>query len=319
MADRLLERLHQAGSRRSPPENVRPALEKLVAARRDLYVQLHDALVTRIAQLAELNGAERDLLNQTTQLRALLNSRLLWLPSSGIDRHRLARPGARQFRLDRSTSRRGRQPARRCSSEPSTRPLPTALVLLAFGALVLFSRRLLKRLARISDAVGRYSTDNYLRTPEALLISALLAIKTPLLFGYAGWLLVQPPPAPISPPASAPDCSQSRRFSLFLRLIQFICVENGLFSAHFGWSERARAVALPEHRLAEVRHHADRLHPRHDQRQQRAEPARWPWAASPSLPAALPCRSSSPASSTRAAASSPTGLTPTHPAVDYAR
>ena len=29
---------------------------------------------------------------------------------------------------------------------------------------------------------------------------------------------------------------------LFLRLIQFICAQNGLFSAHFGWSERARAM-----------------------------------------------------------------------------
>jgi potassium efflux system protein len=29
---------------------------------------------------------------------------------------------------------------------------------------------------------------------------------------------------------------------LFLRIVQFICAENGLFAVHFGWTERARAV-----------------------------------------------------------------------------
>ena len=81
MADKVLAASLKQGEP-APAADVRPSLEKLVAARRDLYVQLQDVLVTQIAQLAELNAAERDLLNQTSQLRALLNSRLLWLPSS---------------------------------------------------------------------------------------------------------------------------------------------------------------------------------------------------------------------------------------------
>ena len=176
------------------PADVRPALEKLVAARRDLYVQLHDSLVTRIAQLAELNGAERDLLNQTTQLRALLNSRLLWLPSSGsigigwLDQVRASFGWIADLEAWKATGQT-------LFERAVDRPILTALVLLVFGVLVVFSRRLSARLAAIAAAVGRYSTDNYLRTPEALLISALLAIKTPILFGYAGWLLVQPPQA----------------------------------------------------------------------------------------------------------------------------
>ena len=119
-------------------------------------------------------------------------------------------------------------------------PLLTGLVLFVFGVLVVFSRRLRTPRA-ISEAVGRYSTDNYLRTPEALLISALLALKTPLLFGYAGWLLVQLPQASDFAAGVGAGLLTAASLLTFLRF-QFVCVENGLFSVHFGWPERARAV-----------------------------------------------------------------------------
>jgi potassium efflux system protein len=238
MADRVLAANARRGEQPAVTADVRPALEKLVAARRDLYVQLHDALVTRIAQLAELNGAERDLLNQTNQLRALLNSRLLWLPSSGsigigwLDQVRASFGWLFDLEAWKAT---GQAIVERASD----RPVPTAIVLAVFIALVAFSRRLIARLARIARAVGRYSTDDYLRTPEALLISVLLAIKTPLLFGYAGWLLVQPPLEADFTAGVGVGLLAVASLQLFLRLIQFICIENGLFSAHFGWSERA--------------------------------------------------------------------------------
>ncbi len=240
MAERVLAAYTKRAVDPAPPE-ARPALEKLVAARRDLYVQLHDTLVTRIAQLAELNAAERDLLNQTTQLRALLNSRLLWLPSSGsigigwLDQVRTSFVWILDLNAWKDT-------AKVLFDRAIDLPIPTILVLLAVGALVVLSRRLTKRLGRIAEAVGRYSTDNYLRTPEALLISTLLAIKTPLLFGYAGWLLVQPPQASDFAVGVGAGLLTMASLLAFLRLIQFISVENGLFSAHFGWSERARAV-----------------------------------------------------------------------------
>ncbi len=240
MADRVLASYAKRDGH-AVPADVRSALEKLVAARRDLYAQLHAALVTRIGQLAELNGAERDLLNQTTQLRALLNSRLLWLPSSGsvgigwLDQVRSSFGWIADLGAWKETGKT-------LIERAAERPLLTGLVLLFFGTLVVFSRRLFARLATISAAVGRYSTDNYLRTPEALLISALLAVKTPVLFGYAGWLLVQPPQASDFTAGVGAGLLAVAYLVAFLRLIQFIAVENGLFSVHFGWDERARAA-----------------------------------------------------------------------------
>ena len=240
MADRLIAISVKRGEP-EPPADVRPKLEKLVTARRDLYVQLHDSLVTRIGQLAELNAAERDLLNQTTQLGALLNSRLLWLPSS----EPIGRGWLNQVQT--SFSWIGDVDAwiatgKTLFDRAIELPLLTGLVLLVVGALMLLWRRMLARLAAISEAVGRYSTDNYWRTPEALVISALLAIKTPIVFGYAGWLLTQLPQASDFAAGVGAGLLSVASIVTFLRFVQYICVENGLFSVHFGWAERARVV-----------------------------------------------------------------------------
>jgi len=240
MADKVLAASLKKGEPAPGPE-VRPALEKLVVARREIYVQLHDALVTRIAQLAELNAAERDLLSNTQQLRALLNSRLLWLPSS-------APVGVGWLdQVQRSFGWIGDVAAWRATlatlvERAAERPVLSAAVLALFAALAFLRRRLLSRLAAISEAVGRYSTDTYWRTPEALLVSAVLALKTPLLFGYAGWLLIQLPQTTDFTAGVGAGLLASAALLTFLRFVQYVCIENGLFSVHFGWPERARAV-----------------------------------------------------------------------------
>jgi potassium efflux system protein len=240
VADRILASSAKQGEP-IPPADVRAKLEKLISARRDLYVQLHDALVTRIGQLAELNGAERDLLNQTTQLRALLNSRLLWLPSS----EPIGSGWLNQVRTSFSwigDVGAWKETGKALIERASDRPILTGIVLFVVGMLALLTRRMFARLAAISLAVGRYSTDNYWRTPEALAISAALAIKTPIAFGYAGWLLTQLPQASDFTVGVGAGLLSVASIVAFLRFVQYICVENGLFSVHFGWPERARAV-----------------------------------------------------------------------------
>ncbi|WP_083567090.1 mechanosensitive ion channel domain-containing protein [Hyphomicrobium sp. CS1GBMeth3] len=237
MADRVLAGAAKEGE--TIPADVRPALEKLVLARRDLYVQLYDSLVTRISQLAELNATERDLLNQTNQLQSLLNSRLLWLPT--------AEPiGTGWFKQVQSSFvwlgnlEDWKATGRLLVERALERPILTGLVLLIFGGLLLFSRRLFARLGAIENALGRYKTDNYLRTPEALLISALLALRSPILFVYAGWLLSELPQVSEFSAGVGAGLLTVASLVTFLRFVQFVCIEKGLFSAHFGWSERAR-------------------------------------------------------------------------------
>lgn len=240
MADRLLANAVKGGAP-EPPQEVREALEKLVVQRRDLYAQLHEALVARISQLAELNAADRDLLNQTTQLRSLLNSRLLWLPTSDP-------VGAGWFhQVSASFSRLGDPAAwlevgKTLADRASERPILTGLILFTYFMLVALSRRLLARLSKIADGIGRYATDHYWRTPEALAISGLLAIRSPIVFGYVGWLLVQLPQTSEFTAGVGAGLLSVASIVGFLRFIQYIAIEHGLFSAHFGWSEQARTT-----------------------------------------------------------------------------
>lgn len=239
MADRLLANAAKDGG--AIPESVRPALEKLVVARRDLYASLQNTLATRIAQLAELNAAERDLLSQTNQLSALLNSRLLWLPTSEpIGAGWLAQVRSSFAWLGNIDD--WRAAGWTLVERALERPLLTGLVLVIFCALAWFARRLFARLNTIAQAVGRYSTDNYWRTPEALVISGLLALRSPILFGYAGWLLSQPPQTSEFTAGVGNGLLMVALLVTFLRFIQYVCVEKGLFSTHFGWAERAREV-----------------------------------------------------------------------------
>lgn len=239
MAERLLANAAKSGE--TIPESVQPALEKLIVTRRELYTSLQDALATRIAQLAELNAAERDLLSQTNQLNSLLNSRLLWLPTAEpIGAGWLAQVG-------RSFTWLGDIEAWKSAGltlveRALERPVFSLLVLAIFGALLAFSGRLFNRLKRLADKVGRYSTDNYWRTPEALVISALLALRSPVLFGYAGWLLTQPPQTSEFTAGVGTGLLAVASLVTFLRFVQFVSVEHGLFSAHFGWPERARSL-----------------------------------------------------------------------------
>lgn len=239
MADRLLANAAKDGA--AIPESVRPALEKLIVARRDLYASLQDALATRIAQLAELNAAERDLLSQTNQLRSLLNSRLLWLPTAEpIGTGWLAQVRSSLTWLGNIEAWKNAGLA--LVERALERPLLSGLVLAVFGVLAALSRLLFGRLKTIATAVGRYSTDTYWRTPETLVISALLALRSPILYGYAGWLLTQPPQPPEFTAGVGTGLLAVAALATFLRFVRFVSVENGLFSTHFGWAERARAV-----------------------------------------------------------------------------
>jgi potassium efflux system protein len=235
--------LANGGKQGEPPlsSELRATLEKLIVARRDALAQLQDVYGKRIAQLAELNASERELLNQTSQLRALLSSRLLWLPSSApIGGGWLAQVSSSlKWFFDPAAWKETLSAlARRAAGFA---PL-TIVVVLVCGALVYFRGALRQRLGTIAAALGRYSTDNYWRTPEALLITVLLAATTPIVIGYAGWLLTRPPQPSEFAGAVGAGLVAATSILLFLRFAQLLCVENGVFSAHFGWPERPRCM-----------------------------------------------------------------------------
>lgn len=214
-----------------------PTLTALVPARADALARLGEAYTRRIDQLAKINATERELRNQARQLDSLLNDRLLWLPSS-------APLGWAWFdQLEASwawLSDVGSwgHAARMLNLRSAAKAGLTFTVLVAFGVLWGFRRRLRRKLAEIAEAVKRPSTDGYLHTPKALAITALIALHWPLLLGYMGWVLTAPADASEFATSVGNGLLASASVILLLRFLQLLCIENGLFRAHFDWSGR---------------------------------------------------------------------------------
>ena len=218
--------------------DLQPTLERLVKARGDALNRLSEAHALRIEQLAEVSGAQRELLSQTEQLNSLLNSRLLWLPSSAP----LGWPWLEQIKATlswltdwESWKLAGLSLARRIADAP----IPSALIFVLCGFLWSCRRRLRQQLEQIADSVGRVSTDNFLLTPQAVLITAFIALQWPVLMGYLGWLLARQPEASEFAASVGNGLVAASFIVLALRFLQLLCLPRGLLRVHFDWSERA--------------------------------------------------------------------------------
>ncbi len=235
-ADRILETVDAATR-----AELHPTLEQLIAARGDALTRLSEAYTLQIDELAKANAARRELLNQTQQLSSLLNERLLWLPSSAplgwawVEQLKASAVWLTQLEGWRLTEL---QLAQRLTAAP----LLSLAVLGAFGFLWGLRRRMRARLVKSAEALGRPLTDGYLLTPQALAITALNSLHWPLLLGYIGWLLRTPPEASEFAASLGNGLLAAAFVFLVLRFVQLLCVDKGLFRAHFEWSGRACQV-----------------------------------------------------------------------------
>ncbi len=218
--------------------DLQPTLETLMKARRDALDRLSQAYARRIEQLAEFNGAQRELFSQTEQLNSLLNSRLLWLPSS-------APLGWQWFEQITKTfswltdSESWKRTGLSLWNRVAEAAIPSGMILVLCGLLWINRRRLLQQLDKIADSVGRVSTDNFLATPQALLITALLALPLPVLTGYVGWLLAQAPEASAFAVSVGKGLVATSLLILAIRFLQLLCLPRGLLRVHFDWNQRA--------------------------------------------------------------------------------
>jgi potassium-dependent mechanosensitive channel len=234
---RAAERLMQQVPAEARSE-VEATLTKLISEREDALDRLSEAYTRRIDDLAKINGTERELLSQSTQLESLLNDRLLWLPSSApLGAAWLDQIEASITWLTSDESWRGvwNTFAHRIESLP----LPSLAIFAACAALWGFRRRMRARLDRIATLVGRPTTDGYTLTPRALAITALISLHWPLLLSYVGWLLRTAPEGSEFAASVGNGLLAAAFVILVLRFLQLLCLERGLFHAHFEWSGRA--------------------------------------------------------------------------------
>lgn len=162
-------------------------LKALYTNRRALLLEISDAAYSRISEAEDLQTLETELLTHTTELRDLLDQKLLWLPSvtaintSWPDK---ALRGTFQVfnveNLNRINRVLGPQIARFW--------LIIILACVIVTALLLMRRSLRTEIDTVAKKVGRVQKDSYWHTPKVIIACSLIAAPIPLLLLLTGLL-----------------------------------------------------------------------------------------------------------------------------------
>ncbi len=204
----------------------------LVEHRQAALSDLASAQEQLISMLSESNALDAELLQASEHLHALLDQRLLWLPST-------APLGANWLRKVGFGGSWLLSPSNWAELPPalwsSLRNFPLRLLLLGLvaGALLVIRKRLAAALPTLSQSVGQRD-DVFGNTLLAWGATFLLALAWPLVIGIVGWGLSGRGGGDF---ANALGQGMLSLAMVWLMLGMFIdlCRPRGLFVAHFGW------------------------------------------------------------------------------------
>lgn len=137
--------------------------------------------------------------------------------------------------------------ARLVARELATRPIENGGLPLLVAVLLLLRRRTSGRFAALALGVGRYSTDSFLLTLRAALLSALTALPAPLALWALGSLLTSAgSELPDQGVALGRACSSTALVVLTIQLALAVVRKQGLAQEHFRWPPDA-VVGLRRH------------------------------------------------------------------------
>lgn len=183
--------------------------------------------------------AINELLMASSNLRELLERRLIWLPSSSGIAGNFGLNllfGVEWFLSPTAWWNLVNDLYNGAISAPFL-----LLLFVTIPLLILFSRRAIKRtLWLLFKKVGNVEHDTYFSTPLALILTFALALPLPVcLFTVAGMISEGAQPLSFSI-AIATGLAAVSSLNLILLFFRSMCRENGIFEKHFGWSANAR-------------------------------------------------------------------------------
>lgn len=216
----------------------REVLLGLVGSRAETLARLEEAYIAFITQLSGLNELDADLVEEADALSAVLDERLLWLPSAApLGNAWLKRVGLGIEWLTGVSAWDG--VGRHLGRQASTQPVSTTLVLLVVGVLFGFKRKMSRKLSQIAETVGSPLHDRYLLTPAAAGLCLLMALPVSLLLFWLGWLLFSANGG-LFVYGLGGGLMNAGIVLYILRYFQVLSRRNALFHAHFRWSDKAR-------------------------------------------------------------------------------
>jgi len=240
------------------------ARELLEAQRKNLDELIRD-YDTYFGKLIDLDVQVRALVAETEEVADYIGERVLWIRSApvlGVRDVPVALEACRWLLGPRAWTEVGAA----LWADASARPVVVGAGVLAFGALLVLRRRLVRRLQLAGEMASKATTGVFGPTALAVVLTALLAVTLPGLIWFVAWRLAAAPAetpagetaaagltiAAASTAASSPVRAVAAGFSTVAAVLfsfgalRQVCRHNGLAEAHF----RVAADALPPLRRA---------------------------------------------------------------------
>ncbi len=219
---------------------IRSDIEQLLEDRNALLVKLDSGHTRLVKALADLSHLRQQILEKAAQFSVLLHENLWWLPSNPA----LGSQWSGQV-ID---AVKGIRPAVLATQAWKTAQIvwrhnagPVVILLLAVIGLLVVRRRLKAGLIYLSHKVHDISSDRYMLTAQALLITVLLAMPWALLIVGIETLLV--PVAGMDMETVVGRVFHALAVYLFaIGLLQYACTEKGLAETHFNRSRSSISI-----------------------------------------------------------------------------
>ena len=216
---------------------IREQLRTLLRDQRELLLQAENSYNSYLQILAELDTAQRRLLETATDYREFLNENMLWIPSAPI-----VFTGAWNLGDYEQSSTLSTEPwlavIEDFTRSVSANILPAALIILLYAGLLVARRPLSDYTRTINERIGKISTDHIGLTVAALGAALVRALPMSFLLAAVGWLLSEAPD-----PAAFTGVVSSSLFALApflynLLVFRVLAAEKGVLQVHFGWQQK---------------------------------------------------------------------------------
>lgn len=227
-----------------PPQDLK-ALEaeirQLMSERQNLLRKLSDAYGSYLDTLSDLENRQKLMVETLGKFRTLLDEWILWVPSAKPFSKVSFKEVSDLWALFASGAN-WKQVGEVIKADVTRAPLAVLLFLILFTALLWGRRWLRAQFERIERRVEDRESDRFALTLLALLVTVLLSVPLPLLFGALGWRLQEAPEALKFARAMGNSLSMLVLPTLYLRTLYHFCSPNGVAVVHFRWSQGTAAL-----------------------------------------------------------------------------
>lgn len=236
--DRLLGKM-------TPEERARPEvtleIQKLLTQRETLLEQLSETNGNYVVALTTFELSRKRLQSEERKFMSMLNQKLVWLHSSppmSWDIGVSASKGAYTFFRVTPWA----ELPHSLNEYRLLHPVRTTLSFLVLGGLIYVRRRVLRRLAHLSQHIGRVGQDKFRYTLEALAVSLVAALPIPMVIAMLGGALMIQSPYQSFPFTVGDLLLRLSPLALMIALLPVMIRPDGLASLHFNWREQVLVV-----------------------------------------------------------------------------